>query len=221
MTVRDSVEGPRRIVPRSQWGFARADGVKTVVDPTRVYMAAKFEPGKIYEVVYTAQDPPLVGLGPAAIRDVISMLKYKSAEPWSIPPARSLARRRSASAERPLPSHLPVLRVQQGRRQPQGVRRRHRPGGGRRPGQFQPSVHAQPSRDGHPHLNFFYPTDIFPFTDVAEGSETGLTDGLLTACRGARVAARRRSSTRTRNTSTGAAPRRSFTRRSMARATHR
>src|SRR5438128_4732989 len=26
MTVRDSVEGPRRIVPRSQWGFARAEG---------------------------------------------------------------------------------------------------------------------------------------------------------------------------------------------------
>jgi hypothetical protein len=40
---------------------------------------------------------------------------------------------------------------------------------------------AQPSRDGHPYLNFFYPTDIFPFTDVAERDpETGATDGLLT-----------------------------------------
>ena len=26
---------------------------------------------------------------------------------------------------------------------------------------------AQPSRDGHPFINFFYPTDIFPFTDEA------------------------------------------------------
>jgi hypothetical protein len=40
---------------------------------------------------------------------------------------------------------------------------------------------AQPSRDGHPYLNFFYPTDIFPFTDVAQRDpETGATDGLLT-----------------------------------------
>jgi len=40
---------------------------------------------------------------------------------------------------------------------------------------------AQPSRDGHPFINFFYPTDIFPFTDVAQKDpETGVTDGLLT-----------------------------------------
>ena len=39
---------------------------------------------------------------------------------------------------------------------------------------------AQPSRDGHPYLNIFYPTDIFPFTDVAQKDpETGATDGLL------------------------------------------
>jgi hypothetical protein len=40
---------------------------------------------------------------------------------------------------------------------------------------------AQPSRDGHPYINFFYPTDIFPFTDAAEKDpDTGVTDGLLT-----------------------------------------
>ena len=39
-------------------------------------MPAGFEPGKLYELVYTAQDPVLVGLGPAAVRDVISFLKY-------------------------------------------------------------------------------------------------------------------------------------------------
>ena len=40
---------------------------------------------------------------------------------------------------------------------------------------------AQPSRDGHPYINFFYPTDIFPFTDAEQSDpETGLTDGLLT-----------------------------------------
>ena len=42
-------------------------------------MAAGFEPGKIYEVVYKAKDPVLVGLGPAAVRDSVSYLKYR----WS------------------------------------------------------------------------------------------------------------------------------------------
>src|SRR5438093_8919235 len=39
MTVRDSIEGPRRIVPRDQWGFARDQEGKRVPDATRVYLA--------------------------------------------------------------------------------------------------------------------------------------------------------------------------------------
>src|SRR3954471_3270938 len=50
LTVRDSVEGPRRTIPRDQWGFARDDNGSRVADATHVYMAAKFEPNKIYEV---------------------------------------------------------------------------------------------------------------------------------------------------------------------------
>ena len=60
MTVRDSVDGPRRIVPRTEWSFSRDDGGKKVADATRVHLTGKFEPGKIYEVVYTAENPPLV-----------------------------------------------------------------------------------------------------------------------------------------------------------------
>ncbi len=39
---------------------------------------------------------------------------------------------------------------------------------------------AQASRDGHPFLNKFYPTDIFPFADLAQTDpKTGEKDGLL------------------------------------------
>jgi hypothetical protein len=181
MTVRDSVEGPRRIVPRGRWGFARADGAKTVVDQTRVYMAAKFEPGKIYEVVYTAQNPPLVGLGPAAIRDVISMLKYKSADTWSIPTGaihRALGFGISQSG-RFLRTYLYYgFNKDEGNRKVFDGVIAQVAGAGR--GSFNHRF-AQPSRDGHPYINFFYPTDIFPFTDVAQKDpETGVTDGLLT-----------------------------------------
>ncbi|MBI3491156.1 MAG: hypothetical protein HY047_05135 [Acidobacteria bacterium] len=181
MTVRDSVEGPRRIVPRDQWSFGRVEGGKVVSDPTRVHLAAKFEPGKIYEVVYTAQDPPIVGLGPAAIRDVISMLKYKSADPLAIPSAaitRALAFGVSQSG-RFLRTYLyyGFNRDEGNRKVFDGVIA-HVAGAGR--GSFNHRF-AQPSRDGHPYLNFFYPTDIFPFTDIAQKDpETGATDGLLT-----------------------------------------
>ena len=181
MTVRDSVEGPRRIVPRDQWGFARDDG-GVDADPTRVYMAAKFEPNKIYEVVYTAENPPIVGLGPAAIRDVDLDAEVQVGRArCRFPPARSGARRLRHLAERAVPAHISVLRLQ-----PQTRTNRkvfdgviaHVAGAGR--GSFNHRF-AQPSRDGHPYINFFYPTDIFPFTDVAQKDpETGVTDGLLT-----------------------------------------
>jgi hypothetical protein len=181
LTVRDSVDGPRRVVPRSEWRFGRDDGGRAVADATRVYMAAKFQPGKIYEVVYTAQAPPVVGLGPAAIRDVVSMLKYSSAEPFSIPASaikRALAFGVSQSG-RFLRTYLyyGFNRDERNRKVFDGVIA-HVAGAGR--GSFNHRF-AQPSRDGHPYLNFFYPTDIFPFTDVAQKDpETGVSDGLLT-----------------------------------------
>lgn len=180
LTVRDSVEGPRRIIPREQWGFARDDNGSRVADRTHVYMSAKFEPNKIYEVVYTAENPPLVGLGPAAIRDTIATLKYKSAEALSIPPGaikRATAFGVSQSG-RFLRKYLydGFNRSEDNRKVFDGVIA-HVAGAGR--GSFNHRF-AQPSRDGHPYLNFFYPTDVFPFTDVAQTDpETGLSDGLL------------------------------------------
>jgi hypothetical protein len=173
MTVRDSVDGPRRIVPRDQWGFS-ADG-------TRVYLNAKFEPNKIYEVVYTAENPPLVGLGPAAIRDTIAMLKHGPAPAWSIPAgaiSRAIAFGISQSG-RFLRTYLyyGFNRDEADRKVFDGVMA-HVAGAGR--GSFNHRF-AQPSRDGHPYLNFFYPTDIFPFTDAAQTDpDTSATDGLLT-----------------------------------------
>jgi len=175
LTVRDSVEGPRRIIPRDQWSL----------DSTGVRMAAKFEPNKIYEVVYTSENPPLVGLGPAGIRDVISMLKYRQSSEAlsavSIPPgriSRALAFGISQSG-RFLRTYLyyGFNRDEGNRKVFDGVIAQVA-GAGR--GSFNHRF-AQPSRDGHPYINFFYPTDIFPFTDAAQTDpETGVTDGLLT-----------------------------------------
>jgi len=172
LTVRDSVDGARRIVPRDEWRFS---------DATHVALTAKFEPGKIYEVVYTSENPTLVGLGPAAIRDTVAMLKYRSADAWSIPSGaitRATAFGISQSG-RFLRKYLydGFNRSEDNRKVFDGVIA-HVAGAGR--GSFNHRF-AQASRDGHPYLNFFYPTDIFPFTDVAQKDpETGVADGLLT-----------------------------------------
>ncbi|HJP59626.1 MAG TPA: hypothetical protein VJ865_06490, partial [Gemmatimonadaceae bacterium] len=76
LTVRDSPTGARSTVPRREWRFARAVDGNVVDDLRSVYMAKGFQPGKIYEVIYRAGDPVVVGAGMAAVRDMISYLKY-------------------------------------------------------------------------------------------------------------------------------------------------
>jgi hypothetical protein len=173
LTVRDSVEGSRRTIPRDQWQFT-ADG-------KGVSMAAGFEPKKIYEVVYRSQDPPVVGVGLAAVRDTISKLKYGSASELGLAQgavARAIAFGISQSG-RFLRTYLyyGFNEDESHRKVFDGVMA-HVAGAGR--GSFNHRF-AQPSRDAHPYLNFFYPTDIFPFTDVSQRDpETGRQDGLLT-----------------------------------------
>ena len=120
-------------------------------------------------------------MGPAAVRDTISRLKYGSASELGLAPGaikRAIAFGISQSG-RFLRTYLyyGFNEDESHRKVFDGVMA-HVAGAGR--GSFNHRF-AQPSRDGHPYLNFFYPTDIFPFTDVAQRDpETGVQDGLLT-----------------------------------------
>ena len=171
LTVRDSVEGAVRTIPRDQWQFSE--------DGRSIRMTAGFEPKKIYEVVYRSQDPPVVGVGLAAVRDAISKLKFDATSELSMPKgaiSRAIAFGISQSG-RFLRTYLyyGFNEDESHRKVLDGVMP-HVAGGGR--GSFNHRF-AQPSRDAHPYLNFFYPTDIFPFSDtVKRDPETGVTDGL-------------------------------------------
>jgi hypothetical protein len=172
LTVRDWREGPRRTVPRADWH---------IEDRTRLVMPAGFEPGKIYEVVYTAQDPVLVGLGPTAVRDLIAFLKYGDAETVlgdskdQIQRAYGFGISQSGRFLRTF-LHDGFNRDEKDRRVFDGVLC-HVSGAALGSFNFR---FAQPSRDAHPFYNTFYPTDIFPFSDLDQTDpETGLTDGIL------------------------------------------
>ena len=76
LTVRDGRLAPRRVIPKSEWSFARLEADSVVFDPTSIYMERGFEAGNIYEMVYVAEQPTVVGLGLAIIRDMMSYAKY-------------------------------------------------------------------------------------------------------------------------------------------------
>ena len=46
---------------------------------SHVYMPSGFEPGKIYQLVYTTNVSRIVGLGFVAMRDAVSFLKHAPA----------------------------------------------------------------------------------------------------------------------------------------------
>ena len=180
LTVRDTVEGAPETIPRAKWRFARVENGEVVPDPRRVYLEDGFEPKRIYEVVYVSENPPLVGLGPAGIRDFVSRLKYGSFDELSIPEGainHALAFGISQSG-RFLRTFLfyGFNEDEASRKVFDGVVA-HVAGGGR--GSFNHRF-AQASRDAHPFINFFYPTDIFPFTDLPQADfQTGTNDGIL------------------------------------------
>ena len=67
MTVRDGFDGARKEIARADWHFTE--------DGKSVEYAKGFEPGRIYEVVYTGKDPVVAGVGFAAFRDYVSYAK--------------------------------------------------------------------------------------------------------------------------------------------------
>ena len=174
LTVRSGAIGDRRIVPRGEWRFAREDGDRVVADPRSVYMAAGFEAGSIYEVIYRARDPVVVGTGLAAVRDVISWLKY---DRGSLAPTKYGIAYGVSQTGRFLRHFLyQGFNIdERGRPAFDGIFA-HTAGAGR--GSFNHRF-AQPSRDAQPWSTFFYPTDLFPFTTTDERDPlTGARGGL-------------------------------------------
>ncbi len=80
LTVRAHAGAPEVPVPRSAWRFGRTEGGALVADPSFVSVTGGFEPGKIYECYYRAENPPVVGLGFTAVRDTAAFLRFGSSE---------------------------------------------------------------------------------------------------------------------------------------------
>jgi sugar lactone lactonase YvrE len=169
MTVRDRPPDPPQRIPREKWRF---------MNDSSVSLDGGFELGRIYDVVYRARDPRVVGCGLAGTRDLVSFLKYVRTEAnplrgiqfaygWGVSQSGRLLRHflyEGFNAD------------EQGRMVFDGVIDEV---GGAGRGSFNHRF-AQASRDAEEFFNIFYPVDMFPFTDGPETDPvTGETAALL------------------------------------------
>jgi hypothetical protein len=160
LTVRDTPDGPRQTIPRSDWTFTAPTATAT---NGGIHYNAGFQPGRIYELVYTVKDPVVAGLGFAAVRDFVSWLKYDTAAVTHVNRAYAAG---ISQCGRFLRDYLyeGFNQDESGRMSIDGILA-HVGGAGR--GDFNYRF-AQPSRDSQPMSSIFWPTDIFPFTDEDE-----------------------------------------------------
>ena len=79
LTVRDLPNSPATPVDRGQWSFVRVEDEDLEPKHSHIYMPSGFEPGRIYQLVYTTSGSRIVGLGFAAMRDAVSYLKHSPA----------------------------------------------------------------------------------------------------------------------------------------------
>lgn len=111
LTVRDAPRGERTRIPNDTWSFARDEDGVVVPDPTSLRVEGGIAPGRIYELVYETQNPRVVGLGLAAVRDAISFFRFDGADRLGTP--NPLAVRGEARGWTPAVDHAYIFGVSQ------------------------------------------------------------------------------------------------------------
>ena len=157
LLVRDAPYGEAEPVPRARWRF---------VDDSRVALEGGFQPGRIYDLLYTPRDGPVVGAGLLATRDLATFLRHDDGAPTAGRIARVIGEGQSQCGRflRTL-LHLGLNRDEDGKQAFDGVLAHI--AGGRR-GEFnhrygQPSVQPTPSFG---HLFPFYFALATPFYPI-------------------------------------------------------
>ncbi len=158
-------------IARDQWQFARSVKGEPIRDSMSIFLKEGFIPGWLYDLVYEAKNPKVCGLGMAAIRDLVSFLKYEDADEVGKPNPLyksidfALAWGHSQSAR--LLNHFVhenFNRDESSRMVLDGVMC-NCPGAGK--GLFN-SRFAQTTRHGSHHEDQLYPVDVFPFAGIQQ-----------------------------------------------------
>ncbi len=187
LTVRMRSYGQRKVIPHTDWAFAveGGNGSREITpSASHLHLPDGFLPGAIYELVYMARDPLVLGLGFAAVRDLVSFLRYETkdgagrpnplAAGTGVEKAYAWGRSQSGRFLRDL--------IYQGFNEDEGGRRvfdaiaPHASGGGR---MFLNYEFARPVTSCQQHTNQSEP-ELFPFAyNIMADPQTGRSDGIL------------------------------------------
>jgi hypothetical protein len=178
----------RVVIPRNQWSIERLAvpavkrGVPGTLGQIRLKVAGGFRPGYIYELLCESSGPIVQGLGFAAVRDLVSFLRYDGTE------KNPLVRKNKSSISRThgfgvsqsgrFLRHLVYQGFNvdvHGRKVFDGLIP-HVAGGGL--GFFNHRF-AQPTRHNGQHEEHLYPCDGFPFTYGESADDFARDDGSL------------------------------------------
>ena len=86
MREHETIEGVvtgETAIPSSDWAWASCSAANPfpgTPDPTQICVKGGFVPARVYQVVFTAKDPYVLGVGFAAWRDVGSFFKHEAAD---------------------------------------------------------------------------------------------------------------------------------------------
>ena len=94
LVVRDRNSDEPSVVPADQWEFVDARTIRLLPAGT------PFRIGAIYQLIYKAANPPVNGIGFAATRDLISFLRYATADDAGTPNPLAVGERDHARARR-------------------------------------------------------------------------------------------------------------------------
>jgi hypothetical protein len=80
--------GGARTIPSSDWAWARCSASNPfpgTPDPTQICVRGGFDPTRLYQIVFTAEDPYVLGIGFAAFRDVASFFRNATGDEAGTP----------------------------------------------------------------------------------------------------------------------------------------
>ncbi len=193
LTVREKSYDARTPVPNSEWEFAvckrdkATDKVEMKPGTKDLCLPSGFKPGHIYELVYPAKNPLVLGLGFAGVRDLISFLRYELVDAANNPNpltaggvktgirnAYAWGRSQSGRFVRDFVYH--GFNEDESHRQVFGAISPHAAGGGRL---FLNYEFSRPVTSSQQHTNQLDP-ELFPFAyNILPDPQTGREDGIL------------------------------------------
>ncbi len=193
LTVREKSYQARILIPNSEWEFATCAldaSANKLVRPstTDLYLHTGFKPNHIYEFIYRAKNPLVLGFGFAAVRDTVSFLRYERKDKARKPNPLAFARdgtgiRRAYAWGRSVSGRFIRDFIYHGANEDEAHRQvfeaacPYVAGGGR---VFLNYEFARPVTSSQQHNDQLDP-ELFPFAyNVQRDPQTGRKDGIMT-----------------------------------------